>query len=207
MPISPPNRTIVRLTRRDFYIVDPVSLSLLRRATRARPPRAVASRRGIGGCAQNAPSPRHSTRKENRSLPLHNCILRNVTVIVPAGIIDLSRSGHPRKSRGSLAFRSIRPLVRSEILSAPRGPPRTGVPREPDRESELYLAIDEMLNSIDCVWDSLCKWRASLLSWSFDSCIRRRGGHPADRSRGVRRLERAFDDYTIIAGTVQYEIS
>lgn len=43
--------------------------------------RRVDSRRVLGGCAQNAPSPRHSTRKENRSLPLHNCILRNITVI------------------------------------------------------------------------------------------------------------------------------
>lgn len=73
MAISPPIRAIIRVLDRFLYrglYHCPCCVA-----------RRVGSRRVLGGCAQNAPSPRHSTRKENRSLPLHNCILRNVTVI------------------------------------------------------------------------------------------------------------------------------
>lgn len=86
--------------------------------------RRVGSRRVLGGCVQNAPSPRHSTRKENRSLPLHNCILRIVTVIGLLGdhrFVSIER--HPRRISESsiVTFQTTKPVlgfVRNEFWGA-----------------------------------------------------------------------------------------
>lgn len=109
MAISPPIRAIIRVLDRFLYrglYHCPCCVA-----------RRVGSRRVLGGCAQNAPSPRHSTRKENRSLlPLHNCILRNVTVIGLGGIIDSSRSRHPRRiSESSIVTFQTRNEVRARV--------------------------------------------------------------------------------------------
>lgn len=112
MAISPPIRAIIRVLDRFLYrglYHCPCCVA-----------RRVDSRRVLGGCAQNAPSPRHSTRKENRSLPLHNCILRNVTACW--GIIDSSRSRHPRRiSESSIVTfqtKSALGFVRNEFWGA-----------------------------------------------------------------------------------------
>ena len=61
MAISPPIRAIIRVLGKFLYrSLYHCPCCVARR---------VGSRRVLGGCAQNAPSPRHSTRKENRSLP------------------------------------------------------------------------------------------------------------------------------------------